>query len=129
MQFSHMTLATRALALSAGLLIAGTALAAPVSNSNQEAADCASRATLQFSIEDAQCAMYPVIAPAYGECKVRAVQNYGAALAKCSELAAAPGGRQTGVTGVDTISPGPDAGKPGMRKFRDPAVQLQQRAP
>ena len=123
MPFPLISLATRALALSTAILLAGTALAAPAKN-NQEAADCADRAGVQFSVDDAQCAMYPTIAPAYGECKVRAAQNYAGAIAKCSGLAAAPGSRVTGVTGVGTIKPKAEAPR-GSRKVRDPALQLQ----
>lgn len=130
MPFPFVAFATRALPFSAALLIAGTALAAPIRN-NEAAADCVSRANMQLGLEEAQCAVYPIYAPVHGECRVRAIQNYTAALAKCTEPAeAAAGGRETGVTGVTgvtTIKPGIDA--PARRKFRDPAVQLQQIAP
>lgn len=127
MPFPFIAFATRALPFSAVLLIAGTALAAPVRN-NEAAADCVSRANMQLGLEQAQCAVYPTYAPAYGECQVRAIQNYSAAIAKCAELAeSATGARETGVAGVTTIKPGIDA--PARRKFRDPAMQLQQVAP
>jgi hypothetical protein len=126
MPFPFIATATRALALSAGLLIAGTALGAPV-RGNQAAADCAQGALLQFNIDDAQCFNYPALAPAHGECRVKAQQDYASALAKCSELAAsAAGGRETGVIGIDTIKPQTDAPLRGSRKLRDPALQLQQ---
>lgn len=127
MPFPFIAFATRALPFSAALLIAGTALAAPVRN-NDAAADCVSRANMQLGLEQAQCAVYPTYAPAYGECQVRAIQNYSAAIAKCAELAeSAAGGRETGITGVDTIKPEPSA--PPRRKFRDPELQTQQFAP
>jgi len=71
----------RSLAFCIGTLVAGTALAAPKDNAAKS--DCLQKALLQFNIDDAGCAIYPLTSVLYGECKVRVVRAYQIATANC----------------------------------------------
>lgn len=68
-------------ALSVALLIAGSALAAPKDDAAKS--DCLQKALVQFNIDDAGCAIYPLTSVLYGECKVRAARAYQIAMANC----------------------------------------------
>ena len=71
----------RSVALTVAVLTAGMALAAPKDNAAKS--DCLQKALVQFNIDDAGCAIYPVTSVLYGECKVRAARSYQIAMANC----------------------------------------------
>lgn len=71
----------RSIAFCVGALIAGNALAAPKDAAAK--ADCLQKALIQFNIDDAGCAIYPLTSVLYGECKVRAARAYQIAMANC----------------------------------------------
>lgn len=68
-------------ALCVGALVAGSALAAP--KDNAATSDCLQKALVQFNIDDAGCAIYPLTSVLYGECKVRVARAYQIAMANC----------------------------------------------
>lgn len=86
--------AARALALAAGGLIAGGALAAP-KGSPEAAADCLQKAAIRFSIDDAQCSTFPAGSEAFNWCKSQAVQKYASAIGACAAEAPAASVRGT----------------------------------
>jgi hypothetical protein len=73
----------RGLAFCAAVLITGSALAAPKNAAAKS--DCLQKALIQFNIDDAGCAMYPLTSVLYGECKVRVARAYGNAIVACSQ--------------------------------------------
>ncbi|MBL8591767.1 MAG: hypothetical protein JNK01_03725 [Devosia sp.] len=72
---------TRSLAFCIGALVAGSVLAAPKDDAAKS--DCLQKALVQFNIDDAGCAIYPLTSVLYGECKVRAARTYQIAMANC----------------------------------------------
>lgn len=110
-------LAARAIGLAAGVLAAGAVLAAP-KGSATDAADCAQKAAIQFSIDNAQCAAYPP-SDARNWCQIKAMQSYAGAIAKCAaEASSAAVRRGTAVTGADglTVQQEPEPTRPGPGK-------------
>jgi hypothetical protein len=71
----------RCLAFCLGALVAGMAVAAPKDNAAKS--DCLQKALVQFNIDDAGCAIYPLTSVLYGECKVRVARAYQTAMANC----------------------------------------------
>lgn len=71
----------RSLAFFVGALVVGTSLAAPKDDAAKS--DCLQKALLQFNIDDAGCAIYPLTSVLYGECKVRVMRAYQTAMANC----------------------------------------------
>lgn len=71
----------RSVAFCVGAFVAGTALAAPKDNAAKS--DCLQKALVQFNIDDAGCAIYPVTSVPYSECKVRVARAYQIAMANC----------------------------------------------
>jgi hypothetical protein len=71
----------RTVALCVGVLLAGAALAAPKDAAAKS--DCLQKALVQFNIDDAGCAIYPVTSVPYSECKVRVMRAYQVAMANC----------------------------------------------
>ena len=72
---------SRAVAFSLAMLIAGSALAAPKDDAAKS--DCLQKALVQFNLDDAACAIYPLTSVLYGECRVRAARAYQLAMANC----------------------------------------------
>ena len=105
MPASLATLSAGALVLVLGAAIGGAALAA-AKKDNAAAADCLQKASIQFSLDNAQCAAYPP-SEALNYCLSQAALNYSLAVQKCSADSAAAGvRRQTRpLVGVDTIKP------------------------
>ena len=71
----------RCLASCVGALVVSTALAAPKDTAAKS--DCLQKALVQFNIDDAGCAIYPLTSVLYGECKVRVARAYQIAMANC----------------------------------------------
>ena len=71
----------RSMAFCIGLLVAGAALAAPKSDAAKS--DCLQKALVQFNIDDAGCALYPLTSVLYGECKAHVMRSYQIAMANC----------------------------------------------
>lgn len=71
----------RSFAFFAAMLITGSALAAPKDAAAKS--DCLNKALIQFNIDDAGCAIYPLTSVLYGECKVRVARTYQIAMANC----------------------------------------------
>ena len=92
----------RSLAFCSALLATGATIAAP--SQNAAAADCVNRANIQYSVDTAQCGMYPTYAPIYGECISGAARSYANALAAC-----APDTSSSSALGLRNVRPG----KPG----------------
>jgi hypothetical protein len=65
------------------LWLAGAALAEPRGGGDQARADCYSQASLQLSVDMAQCAAYPAGSAAYSDCQAEAAQRYSQALVQC----------------------------------------------
>jgi hypothetical protein len=87
MQKASIRLTVRATAAIMAILFSGAAIAAQKNGSEAAIASCMDKAVLQFNIDNANCYMYPVIAPQYGECMVQAQLNYAKASAACSTAA------------------------------------------
>ena len=73
---------TRTIALGAALLVCGTALGAPKDNAAK--ADCAQKALIQYNLDNAACANYPLTSVLYGECMAQSARTYGNALVACA---------------------------------------------
>lgn len=73
----------RSFAFCAAVLITGSVLAAPKDAAAKS--DCLQKALIQFNIDDAGCAIYPLTSVLYGECKVRVARAYGNALVACAQ--------------------------------------------
>ena len=75
----------RATAFIVGILFASAALADSKStSSNDAAANCANDAAIKFSIDRAQCAVYPTYSVIYGNCMATASSDYAIAAVACS---------------------------------------------
>ena len=73
----------RTVAFSAAVLICGSALGAPKDDAAK--ADCAQKALIQYNLDNAACALYPLTSVLYGECMARSARNYGNALVACAQ--------------------------------------------
>ncbi len=74
----------RATAVIVGILFTGAALADSKSTtSNDEAANCANNASIQYSIDSAQCGMYPSYTEIYGNCMANAASKWSITSAQC----------------------------------------------
>ena len=109
----HHTVRTTAFVV--GVLFAGAALAdAKSTTSNDEAADCAYNASVQLSLDIAQCAVYPTISQLYGNCMADAATKYAIASSTCGT-----GNASAGLTasGGDDTSGGGKKGRFGPGQF------------
>ncbi len=70
-----------AVSLTAALLFAGVALAAPVKD-HAKLAGCIDKATLEFTIADSQCTTRPP--GAINQCRAEAAQAYSLAIHRCA---------------------------------------------
>ena len=74
---------THSMALCVAALIAGSALAAPKDDAAKS--DCLQKALIQFNLDNAFCANYPLTSVLYGDCMTRSARAYGNAVVACAQ--------------------------------------------
>lgn len=73
----------RSMTLCVAAFIAGSALAAPKDNAAK--ADCLQAALIQYNLDNAFCANYPLTSVLYGECMAKSARTYGNAVVACAQ--------------------------------------------